>query len=322
MLDNFVFSINAILPVFIMVALGWVLKNIEFLPESFFDHADKFVFKIALPCNLFVSVLKGDVSKLKNALPLMGFIVVGISVFFVLACAVVPLIIKDNGKRGAFIQGIYRGNFAILGLPIAGNLFPENDIGATTVAVVMPLAIVAVNVFAVIILTVYAPSDVKKKPLETAANICLSIVKNPLIISCLLGLVFMLCGISLPTFAQKTVDGLSDTVFALALMSLGAEFYFSALKGKVGTSLVGAIIKTAVLPLIAVSVAVLMGFRNVELGVILIFFGAPTAVSSYIMAKNMKSDHEMASQILLISTLLCMITLFIGIFILKTFKLI
>lgn len=322
MLGNLIFSINAILPVFIMVVLGWVLKNKKFLPESFFSQADKFVFKVALPCNLFIKVLAGDVAELKKLFPLMGFILVGISAFFVLACAIVPFVIKDNGKRGAFIQGIYRGNFAILGLPIASNLFPENDIGATTVAVVMPVAIVAVNVFAVVILTVYAPSDIKKTPMQTAANICLSIIKNPLIISCLLGLAFMVLGIELPSFAHNSIDKLSDTVFALALMSLGAEFSFGALKGRLGTSLVGAIVKTVVLPSLAVLVAVAMGFRNVELGVILIFFGAPTAVSSYIMAKNMKSDHEMASQILLISTLICMFTLFVGIFVLKSCKLI
>lgn len=320
MLDNLVFSINAILPVFIMVILGWILKNKNFLPEHFFNSADKFVFKIALPCNLFIGIMAGDVQKLKQVLPLIAFCAVGITAFFVTASVVAPLFIKDNGKRGAFIQGVYRGNFAILGLPIAENLFGE--IGSTTVAVVMPAAIMLVNVYAVIILTVYAPSDVKKTPLKTAVDICISIVKNPLIISVCLGLVFMLLGIKLPAFAQKTVNELSDTVFALALMSLGAGFSFEALKGRVGTSLVGAIIKTAVAPLAAVSIAAAMGFRGVELGVILIFFGAPTAVSSYIMAKNMKSDYEMASQILLISTLLCMFTLFVGIFILKSYQLI
>ena len=320
MISNLIFSVNAILPIFFMVILGWVLKNKGFLHESFFTHADKFVFKIALPCNLFVSVIAGDTQKLKSSLPLMAFIVTGISAFFLLAAFTVPAIIKDNGKRGAFIQGIYRGNFAILGLPIAENLFPGR--GSTAVAVVMPVAIVAVNVFAVIILTVFAPKEIKKTPLQTAKDICLSIVKNPLIISCLLGFVFMILGITLPSFAHKTISKLSDTVFALALMSLGAEFSFAALKGRVGTSLVGAIIKTVFLPLCAVLVAVAMGFRNVDLGIILIFFGAPTAVSSYIMAKNMKSDYEMASQILLISTLLCMFTLFVGIFLLKTFQLI
>ena len=320
MFDNLVFSINAILPVFIMVILGWILKNKKFLPESFFNSADKFVFKVALPCNLFIGILAGDVEKLRQALPLMLFCAVGITALFLVAWLIVPLAIKDNAKRGAFIQGIYRGNFAILGLPIAENLFGEA--GATTVAVVMPAAIMLVNVYAVIILTVYAPSEVKKTPLKTTADICLSIVKNPLIISVFTGLVFMLLGIKLPTFAQKVVSELSDTVFALALMSLGAGFSFEALKGRVGTSLIGALVKTVVAPLAAVSVAVLMGFRGVELGVILVFFGAPTAVSSYIMAKNMKSDYEMASQILLISTLLCMFTLFVGIFILKSYQLI
>ena len=179
MLDNLVFSINAILPVFIMVILGWILKNKNFLPESFFSYADKFVFKIALPCNLFVGILAGDPQKLLNALPLILFCAVGITALFLVACAVVPIFIKDNAKRGAFIQGIYRGNFAILGLPIAENLFGE--IGSTTVAVVMPAAIMLVNVYAVIILTVYAPNDVKKSPMKTFTDICLSIIKNPLI---------------------------------------------------------------------------------------------------------------------------------------------
>lgn len=320
MLDNLIFSINAILPVFIMVILGWILKNKNFLPEDFFNSADKFVFKVALPCNLFIGILAGDVEKLKEAMPLMLFCAVGITALFVLACIIVPIFIKDNAKRGAFIQGVYRGNFAILGLPIAENLFGKA--GETTVAVVMPAAIMLVNVYAVIILTVYAPSEVKKTPIKTAADICVSIVKNPLIISVLIGLVFMILGIKLPSFVEKTVTELSDTVFALALMSLGAGFSFDALKGRVGTSVIGALVKTAAAPIVAVFVAVALGFRSVELGVILIFFGAPTAVSSYIMAKNMKSDHEMASQILLISTLLCMFTLFVGIFILKSYQLI
>lgn len=311
---------NAILPVFIMVILGWIIKKKSFLPQSFFDGADKFVFKVALPCSLFVGILAGDAEKLKQTLPLILFCGAGISAVFVLACITVPIFIKDNAKRGAFIQGVNRGNFAILGLPIAKNLF--GDVGETTAAVVMPVAILLVNVYAVIILTVYAPSDVKKSPLETAKNICFSIIKNPLIISVSLGLVVMLLGIKLPTFAQKTLNELSDTVFALALMSLGAGFSFEALKGRIGTSAIAALLKTVASPLVAVTVAVALGFVGVELGIILIFFGAPTAVSSYIMAKNMKSDYETASQILLISTLLCMFTLFVGIFILKSYKLI
>lgn len=320
MLDNLIFSINAILPVFVMVALGWILKNKGFLPEAFFNSADKFVFKVALPCNLFISVVKGDVSKLKTALPLMGLMGLIILAFFLVACAVVPVFLRDNGKRGAFIQGMCRGNFAILGLPIAENLFGEA--GTTTAAVVMPMAIVLVNVLAVIILSVYAPSDVRKTPLATFINIVKSVVKNPLIISVAAGLAVMLLNIQIPVFASKTVTELSDTVFALALMSLGAGFSADSLKGRVAASTVCAVCKTIVLPLVGVTTAVAMGFRGVELGILLIFFGAPTAVSSYIMAKNMKSDYEMAGQILLISTLLCMFTLFLGVFALKSLELI
>lgn len=320
MLDNFIFSINAILPIFIMVIFGFVLKNKNFLSEEFFDQADKFIFKIALPCNLFISILDGDVERLKNAVPLIVFCAIGITVIFVAAWTIVPLFIKSNERRGAFIQGVFRGNFAILGIPLAKNLFGE--VGTTTAAVVMPMAIMFVNVYSVIILTVYAPNDKRKTPLKTFADICLSIVKNPLIISVALGFVFMIFGFKLPTFVQKTVDEFSNTVFALALMSLGAGFSFEALRGRIGTSLIGSVIKTVIAPLIAVPIAAAFGFRDVELGIVLIFFGAPTAVSSYIMAKNMKSDYEMASQILLTTTLLCMFTLFVGIFILRSYQLI
>ena len=320
MIDNLIFSVNAILPVFIMVILGWILKNKGFLPEAFFTYADKFVFKIALPCNLFISVIKGDVSKLKASASLMGIACSVIFAVFLVACAVVPLFVKDNGKRGAFIQGIYRGNFAILGLPLAENLFGEQ--GTTTAAVIMPVVIVLVNVLAVIILSVYAPADVKKTPMQTFTYIIKSVIKNPLIIGVLAGLVVMLSGIQIPNFISKTVNELSDTVFALALMSLGAGFSFGALRGRVGLSIIGAVCKTLVLPLAGIFVAIALGYRGVELVILLIFFGAPTAVSSYIMAKNMKSDHEMSAQILLLSTLLCMFTLFLGIFLLKTFGLI
>lgn len=320
MINNLIFSVNAILPIFIMVFLGWILKNKNFLPDEFFTYADKFVFKIALPCNLFVSVINGDATKLKSSLPLMFFMCATILLYFLVACAVVPLFIKENGKRGAFIQGIYRGNFAILGLPLAENLFGEA--GTTTAAVVMPIAIVMINVLAVIILSIYAPSDVKKPPRETVVDILKSIVKNPLIIGSLFGLAAMLAGVELPGFVSKTVNELSDTVFALALMSLGANFSLAALKGRVGTSVIGALCKTVLFPVIGVGAAIAFGFRSVELGVLLVFFGAPTAVSSYIMAKNMKNDYEMASQILLTSTLLCMFTLFVGIFVLKTLELI
>ena len=190
--------------------------------------------------------------------------------------------------------------------------------GLSEAALLSVVSVSLFNAFAVISLSIFG----EEKKRINFKKILIDIIKNPLIISVSLGLVVMLLAIKLPTFAQKTLNELSDTVFALALMSLGAGFSFEALKGRIGASAIASLLKTVASPLVAVTVAVALGFVGVELGIILIFFGAPTAVSSYIMAKNMKSDYETASQILLISTLLCMFTLFVGIFILKSYKLI
>ena len=320
MLENLLFSVNAVLPIFLLVGLGWLLKKKSFLPDAFYSGSEKFVFKIALPCMLFLNVAESTVENLENNIPLVLFCSVSVVVAFLLLVLTVPLFVKDNDKRGAFIQGAYRSNFGILGLPLAANLFGIE--GTATAAIMMPAAIIFFNVLAVVILTVYAPSDLKKKPSVLARDIAISVVTNPLIIGVVAGLPFLFFDIELPLFLSKTANNLSGTVSALALISLGAGFSRESLVGKVKYSLAAAALKTAVIPALAVLAAYLCGFRDVQLGLVFILFGSPTAVSSYIMAKNMKSDHEMAGQILLLSTLMCLFTLFLGIFLLRSVGLI
>lgn len=320
MLTNLLFSINAVLPVFLLVGLGWLLKKTSFLPDAFYSGSEKFVFKIGLPCMLFLSVANSTAEHLANNIPLVIFCSVSIVTAFFLLVLTVPLFVKDNDKRGAFIQGAYRSNFGILGLPLAANLFGAE--GTTTGAILMPAAILFFNVLAVVILTVYAPNDLKKSPSVLVKDITLSVITNPLIIAVVLGLPFLFFDIELPLFVSKTTNELSSTVSALALISLGAGFKKEAFVGRLKYSLVAAAVKTAVIPSLAVIAAALCGLRGVGLGLVFILFGSPTAVSSYIMAKNMKSDHEMAGQILLLSTLMCLFTLFLGIFLLRTVGLI
>lgn len=320
MLENLLFSVNAVLPIFLLVGLGWFLKKTSFLPDAFYAGSEKFVFKIGLPCMLFLNVAESTVENLENNIPLVLFCSASVVVAFLLLVLIVPLFVKENDKRGAFIQGAYRSNFGILGLPLAANLFGKE--GAATAAILMPAAIIFFNVLAVVILTVYAPSDLKKKPSVLARDIAASVLKNPLIIAVVLGLPFLFFNLELPLFVGKTANNLSGTVSALALISLGAGFNRESLVGKVKYSVAAASVKTAVIPSLAVFAAYLCGFRGVQLGLVFILFGSPTAVSSYIMAKSMKSDHEMAGQILLLSTLMCLFTLFLGIFLLRSFGLI
>lgn len=317
MWDNFLRSVNAVLPIFILVVLGYVLNKMKFLSKSFYDDAEKFVFKVTLPCQIFLSIISGSQeANLTEGLNLILFSVVAITVAFIFALAFVPLLIKDNPIRGAVIQNCYRSNIAILGMPLVGSIAGTR--GTFFLSMVLPFAITLFNVYTVIELNIFAPKESKKSAGKLAISIAKSAATNPLIISSLLGMVFLLFGFTIPAefeFVSSTLDSLAVCSEALVLIALGAGFSFSALRGKIRYSLPTAVYKTALLPIVAVLAGkLLFGFSGAELAVIFVTFGTPSAVSSYIMAKNMKSDGEVAGQVLLLSTVICTFTLFIGFF--------
>jgi predicted permease len=315
MWNNFVYSVNVILPIFILVMLGWLLKRFNFFKEGFLESADKMVFKIMLPCMLFIESSKADLRGGSGQMSFILFGCAGISVSFLILWLIIPVFVKDDAKRGAMIQGSFRSNFTILGVPLAASMFGEK--GSIAIAVLTPFIILLVNIYSVIILSVFAPHGTEKSIIKIAGRIAKSTLTNPLIIAVVLALPFMLTDISLPVFAEKTLSYLSQATVALSLISLGAGITGSAIKGKIKYSLAATFIKTVLLPAVMVAIAYIFGFRNTELGVLFILFGTPSAVASYIMAKNMKSDDELAGQILLLTTMFCLITIFAGIFVMK-----
>ena len=314
MLESFLYSLNIIAPIFIIVFLGVLMKKKKFINAEFVAICDKLVFKLALPALLFIDIATADAGDTLDV-RLIIFCAATVVVTFILPCLILPIFVKDNAKRGAFIQGVYRSNAAILGITLATSMFGE--VGAATISMVLPFVVVLFNVFAVILLSVYAPADVRLKPVELLKRIGKTIITNPLIIAIALALVWKLTGLELPLLVDRSLNYLANMSMPLALISLGANFKVESLHGRVGLAILSSACKTIVVPTLAVFAGIAFGFRGVGLGVIFIIFGGPAAVSSYIMAKEMKSDYELASQILLISTLMSLFTLFAGIFILK-----
>lgn len=314
-MEELLFSFNTVAPLLLLVLIGIVLQKIKLLPDTFYGQAEKFVFRAALPCSLFMNVYNADVSETFNP-KLILFCIIGVVFTFVFPCLIVPLFIKNSQQRGAFIHGAFRSNFAIFGLPLAQRLHPAN--GGAVVSSIMPFSIPLFNIFAVTILSIFAPAEKKLTPAQIAKKAIKGIVTNPLIIGIVLGLPFMLSPLTLPSFATATINYVGGVTTPIAMICLGASMGTYKFKGKIGIAISSALVKVAVFPLILVTAGILAGFRGVELGAILILFGGPTAVSSYIMAKNMESDHELAGQILLLSTALCSLTMFVGIYILKS----
>ena len=154
--------------------------KVKFLNADSLAARDRLVFKICLPCLLFVDIATarqqtGDILNVK----LIIFCVAAVTASFLIPCLVVPLFVKDNAKRGAFIQGVYRSNAAILGTTLAKNLF--GDDGTATLATILPFIVTLFNVFAVVILSVYAPADAKLSPAALAKRIVKTVATNPLI---------------------------------------------------------------------------------------------------------------------------------------------
>jgi Predicted permeases len=322
MYESFIYSVNTVIPIFILVILGYIVRKTGFLSGAFIDGSDRVVFHMALPAMLFTEIVSAaaDSDGAGFDLGFTLFCVIGILAVFLIALAVTPFIVKSNPQRGSMIQAVYRSNFAILGIPLAQNMF--GDAGVRQIAMVMPFCIALFNALAVINFSVFAPEDKKLPPLKIVKNIAVSIAKNPLVLSIVAAVLVSFLPFSLPVIISKPLDYLGDLTLPLALLSLGSNFKYSDLRGGLALSLTATAIKIVVVPLAAVAVAIVMGFRGVELGVVFILFGGPSAVSGYIMAKNMGGDYTLTGQITLMTTFACMFTIFGGVFALKLAELI
>ena len=326
MFSNFLYAFNGVMPIFIVALVGYVLKCSKFLTDEFVKVADKLVFRVMLPCLLFTKVAFVDMSSIqKKDYQLIGFCIIAAIVITVLLSLIVPLFVKDKAKVGSFVQGVFRSNVAFLGVPFALQLF--GDEGGRLASIVLAAIVPSYNVLAVIVLCVFNPEKENEKQslLKRIAGIIKGIAKNPLIISIVLALPFGIFGIGeyIPEFLTTSVDYFAKASTTLALVTLGASFKAAELRGRIGLALTATIIKTVVLPALFMTFTYyVFGFRGVHLGIVLIVFGTPTAISSYIMAKNMHADASLANQIVLLSTLCSMFTIFLFSFLLKTMGLV
>ena len=318
MLDNFIYSVNVILPIFILVILGFILGRTNFIGEGFIEPAEKIVFKVALPVMLFLEVAGAE--KLTGGdFKLIAYCVCAVTSVFLLMSVGAFFFVKKE-YRGAFVQGASRSNFAVLCVPLAISMF--GDAGAAAIALVMPFVIIMFNAYSVIVLSIFSCGDERVGFKETLKRLGINIVTNPLIIAVVLALPVLYFEIELPTFADRSLDYISAMATPVSLICLGANFKLSAVKGRMGAAVTATLFKLLVVPFVTVGTAVLLGFRNEALGTVFILFGAPSAVSSYIMARNMKNDSDLAAQILLFTTMACVFTVFGGVFLLKTLSLI
>ena len=320
-MSDFLFAVNATSPIVIMVVIGYFLKRIGLISAELAKGANKLVFRIFLPAMLFLNMYK--IEKLSDVD--FGFVWYTLSATVILsliAIFAVILFTKENAKRGALFQSVFRANYALVGIPLATSLFgAEGGIAATVLsAFIIPVF----NSMAVVGLCIFSPD---KKP--SVKKILIGIVKNPLIQSIAVGFValgiraiFVKCGISFrltdiqPIY--KTLNSLSSVATPLALLVLGAQFELSAIPELKKHIVFGVAARNLIVPFIGIGVACLIGrFTGAQFATFVAVFCTPVAVSSVPMAQEMDADVSLAGQLVVWSTVFSAISIFLASYILK-----
>lgn len=305
-MESLKLSFSAVTPIFLLMMLGYFLKRINLADKRIFDGINKLIFKVFLPTLLFYNIYKTETLDIFD-LDLIIFAILGIMAVFAVGFAVVFLITKDNSKRGVMLQGFFRSNFAILGIPLTTYICGENS--GALVSLMVAIVVPVFNVFAVICLETFKGGRINLK------KIIKGVLINPLIIGCLLGVLFLLLKFKLPSVLEKTMADVSKIASPLALIVLGASFSFSSLKGYLKENIITVSTRLIIVPLIMLPIAALVGFRGEAFVCLMLAFGSPVAVSSFTMAQQMGGDEKLAGQLVVLSSAFCILTLFMWIFI-------
>lgn len=311
-MNNIILAFQVVFPLILMMTVGYVVRQLKITDEASLNVMNKLVFRVFLPLLLFLNIyslkpeeaLNEDNGKLLllSALCIMGIIILTHMLF--------PLFIKDKKRVSVMIQGIFRSNLVIFGIPIAASIYGENRIGIVSLlaAFIVPFY----NFLAVVVLEYYRGSKIKLK------SLFLSIIKNPLIVASLFAFLIILLGIKLPDPLLTPLQSMSRVATPLAFVVLGGTFHFNRLVHNIKPLITVTLGRLLLFPAIIFIIAIIMGFRNESLVALIGVAASPTAVSSFTMAKEMEADDELAGQIVIITSIACIITLFFWVLVLRT----
>lgn len=313
MAENFIYSMNATLPIFLVMVIGYVLRRIGMLNDDFVAVANRFNFKVTLPVMLFRDIAGVNIREVFDPGYVL-FCAAASTVCFWLIWGGTKLWVKDKSIRGAFVQASFRSSAAVMGLAFIENIYGSSAMGPLMIIGAVPLY----NIFSVIVLTFEGEKAGEENGRQKIREAGLNIIKNPIIIAILAGLIVAWIGLEFPVIVNKTVGSVSQMATPLALITIGAGFEGRKALAKIRPTIAASLIKLVIQPLIFVPVAAWLGFSGEKMIAILIMLAAPTTPSCYIMAKNMDHDGVLTASVVVMTTLLAAFTLTGWIFVLKT----
>lgn len=315
-INNLSFSLNATMPIFFVMVIGWCLKKFRFLDETTTAKLNQLVFKFFLPAFLFIDLATEDfIAIWDTKMVVFCFTATLLSIGIAISLS---LFSKDKAERGEIIQASYRSGAATLGIVFMTNIYDNASMMALIIIGSVPLY----NVAAAIILYVTSPENQNHSKKELWKKTAKNVATNPIIIGILLGMLWSGLKFPQPPMVMKTVTYLGNIASPLALIALGASFELPDVKEKRKETLGITAIKLFLLCSIFLPIAIRLGFRNEKLVAILVMLGSATTSSSFIMAKNMGHRGAISSCAVMITTLLSSFTMTMWLFLLRTWNLI
>ena len=310
-MENLIFSLNATVPVFLMMLLGMLFRKLGWIDEAFASKMNQFVFLVPLPVLVFHDLAAADIGDVWNfRFVAFCFLVTAASIAI---CAVLSCFLKEKSQRGEFIQASYRSSAALLGIALTTNIYGNAGLVPLMIIGSVPLY----NVMAVVVLSLTSPAkDAPRKGLWKST--LKGIVTNPIILGIAAGLLWSVLRLPFPPILEKTVSSLGDLAAPLGLIAMGATFRLDKAVGQAKPAIAASVIKLVGFCVLFLPLAVRMGFREEELVAILIMLGSATTVSCYVMAKNMGHEGTLTSSAVMLTTLFSAFTITGWLFLLKS----
>lgn len=310
-MDNLIFSLNATGPIFLLMILGILFRKIGWMDEEFASKMNKFVFLVPLPVLVFEDLATVDFVKVWD---LKFVLFCFLATLFSIGLAFLgSFFLRNRSVQGEFIQASYRSSAALLGIALIQNIYGNAGMGPLMIIGSVPLY----NIMAVIVLSFFRPERGKMDK-KLIIKTLQGILKNPIIIGILAGMIWSASGITMPVIVESTISKIGATATPLGLMAMGANFQFQKAFAYVRPTIVASAMKLVVFAAVFLPIAVLFGFRNEELVAILIMLSSATTVSCFVMAKNMGHEGVLTSSIVMVTTLFSAFTVTGWIYILRT----
>lgn len=299
-------------PVFAMLVAGLVLRRTGLIDAAFIGTASTLSFRVLMPALLFFSILGADLETALQPLVIGYFCLATLLTFAGAWLWSLSGVAVSN--RGIYVQGAFRGNCGIVGLALAASQY--GAYGLSTGGVMAGIAIVLFNTLSVIVLGIYSPTfeaDIR--------SVIRSLVSNPLIISVVVGLMASAVELTPPQWIMVSGDYFASMTLPLALMCIGGSLSLRSLLDSGRVALSASLVKVLWAPALFTGIAWWLGFESRDLGMLFLFLASPTAAASYVMARAAGSDGKLAANIIVISTMLSMVTIMLGLYLLGHFGL-